>query len=1216
MGFAQYGVLMVESVESGAHPDRAWAGTLRFPRDSRDLRSTSACPACFSTIVSSPCRTCGLDFTHPATAELAALSTRIADDLDARADLIGRIRRETAQRDRALSPREGDAAPAAETEETPSVAGPAPAPSAAPSVDSSGPVGPASAPRERRSSIQIALVIVGVSLLSVFAAFGLVYAFVTFGSTVRMLIIAAGTVATLIAAAVLSRRGLTATAEGIAALGTIVLVLDAWALRLNDPEGLGAVPWAGYWGVALLVVGVIATLWSRWGRLASPAVAAAALLPLGAALASAEFVTALWRAGIIAGEGSVALFVASCVALGVAGLSGAIASRSRPATRRATHVLARVSGATAAVVALGSLVDLQPGTRAAPVIGALILGLLAVAHLVPLARETRARRTAFDTVAAVAIGGGSALAVIIGTILTTLRVDQERVTVSLPLLASVAIALTGEQLWRRSRSADVWRTGFASGTIVAATVAVIGAALAGVIGASAFAEAATTSLRVLPLSVESPVTTPEPIVLAALGALALSAGLVAASWATLGRLRSRLRALGPALGVLIVLAAPLAGAWWLVMLLFGILAVGGVLVLRAGLPRVDEGDRITLSSALAPLIVGAAIGAAATGWAVQRGWTIGLTITLLAIMLARTTTAHRWVRGLALGIATVLVLSTAGTLDRELLRVGIDAGAAAVLVLLAAIVVLTVALGGLEPVERLSAGGVALAAVTLTVVVGPGGGILHSVALAALTAALVVAELRAGDRPTRRAERWASRIAIPGAVTLGILSLPAEVLPTVSAAPVALAALVVIVVAALAASLRRADAARYRLATDITAGVLALGLLVDTLLRPEALRSGDTALGLLIASVIPAVSAVSTDGLLGSSSRRRNVGWLGVVLATAALWVLLRSAEITQLEAFVLPVGGLLLALGALIARARRSDGAGSGAGVASIVSIATAFALLPLAAASGIDSPWRLIIVGVAGAGVALGAVTARSTLDSAFRGLATGLLGVGLATLALLTLAQLVRMLDLSGAGPLGAVEQVRTVLLVTALAATALLVWFSPATRSRDAVAASGAGLAAATAGVAGLLEAVDPVELVSVPLALGLLGIGTLQLGRNERSRSWPWLAPGILALLAPSLLAIDGAGQPLWRAVAVGVVAAALFLLALQRRLQAPFVLAGVTLIVHLLVQSWPLLELVGDAVEWWIWLGLAGVLVVVLAARYERRVQNVRDLAGRIADLR
>jgi len=192
----------------------------------------------------------------------------------------------------------------------------------------------------------------------------------------------------------------------------------------------------------------------------------------------------------------------------------------------------------------------------------------------------------------------------------------------------------------------------------------------------------------------------------------------------------------------------------------------------------------------------------------------------------------------------------------------------------------------------------------------------------------------------------------------------------------------------------------------------------------------------------------------------------------------------------------------------------------------------------------------------------------------------------------------------------------LLVTSLVGLALLAWFTAPGRARMVVTVTSAGLAALTAGTLGLLDAVQPVELVSVPLAVGLLGIGTLQLASHDRARSWPWLGPGILALLVPPLLAIDAAGEPLWRAVALGIVALIVFLIGLQRRLQAPFVIAGTVLLIHLLVQSWPLLEQVGRALEWWIWLGLAGVLVVVIAARYERRAQNVRDLARRIADLR
>ncbi|WP_179872211.1 SCO7613 C-terminal domain-containing membrane protein [Microcella indica] len=1185
---------MSDSGVGGARPDRFWAGTMRFPRTPADLRSTTTCPACFALLRSTTCGSCDLDLTHPATAELAALSTRIADDLDARADLVGRIRRETAERASARP----IAAPATAT-------APEPAPSIPPpAATTPEPTG------KRRSSIQIALVVVGISLLAVFAVFGLVYAFVTYGESVRMLIIGAGTLATLAAAAVLSRRGLTATAEGIAALGTIVLVLDAWALRLNDPAGLGSLPERGYWGVALLIVGVVAAGWSRWGRLASPAVAAATLLPIGAGLATAELVAQLSAPLSSSAGGSLAVFLGALAAVGTSGLSGGVASRNRPATRRAAHIVARSVGALAATVALVGLLDLLSTERFAPLLGGLALGGLAVAHLASLAREAGDRRSALDTLTAVALGSGSALAALIGVLVTTLRVDQDRATVSMPLLAAVVIALVGEQLWRRSSAPGVWRTGFASGTIAATAAAVVAAALAGLVAASAFAEAATAGIRVLPGSVRGAVATPEPAVLAALGALALSAALLAASWTSVGRLRSRARALGPALAVIIVLAVPLAGPWWLVMLLLAVLSVGGVIALRVGLPVARGDDRGALVAALAPLIIGSAFGAFAIGWAVQPGWMLGLTVALLAILLARTTSPHRWARGLSLGAAAALVVGVAGAVESELTRVDLDWGVPTVALLLATVLLLAIALGRLEPVERLAAGGVALAGALLALVVEPDAGVPHVAATAALLGALTVLGARG-----HRIEQWAARIVLPLVVVRGGIALADDRGLADLTLPLALSTLVIVAAIALAVSGRQSEDARLRLATDVATGAVGATVLALALLDLTETAPASAALALLVAAVVTALTATSADGLVGSSSPRRHLGWLAVALAAAALWTLLLDSEITQLEAFVLPVAGTLLLIAALIARAGR----GTTAGVAIVVSAALGLALLPLAAVSGIDAPWRLIVVGVLGAVLAVLPLAIGPRLDAAFRGLALGMVVVGLGSVALLTAAQVVRLGELvgsAGGAALPALEQVRIVLLVAVLAALALLAWFAAATPARHAVAATAAGLAAAVAGLAGVLDAVHPVELVSAPLALGLLGIGTLQLGREERARSWPWLGPGILVLLVPSLLAIDGAGEPLWRAIALGVVAALVFVLALQRRLQALFVLGGAVLLTHLLVQSWPLLEQVGRAVEWWIWLGLAGIVVVLLAARYERRVQNVRTVARRIADLR
>src|SRR5690606_30169082 len=90
----------------------------------------------------------------------------------------------------------------------------------------------------RRSSVQITLLAVGISLLSIAAIFFLVYAFITFGLVWRSVIIAGITIAAIAAASLLRRKGLTATAEGIAVFGTVMVLLDLWAARENNLAGL------------------------------------------------------------------------------------------------------------------------------------------------------------------------------------------------------------------------------------------------------------------------------------------------------------------------------------------------------------------------------------------------------------------------------------------------------------------------------------------------------------------------------------------------------------------------------------------------------------------------------------------------------------------------------------------------------------------------------------------------------------------------------------------------------------------------------------------------------------------------------------------------------------------------------------------------------------------------------------------------------------------
>ena len=120
----------------------------------------------------------------------------------------------------------------------------------------------ARAPR-RRLTVPVLLLIVGVSLVGVAAIFFLVLAWNIADIRMRALIIGGVTLATMVAAALLRRWSLRATAEAIGALGVILLGLDGWAVHANDLFGAGGMDPVVYAGVAALVIGVVCRVWSR-----------------------------------------------------------------------------------------------------------------------------------------------------------------------------------------------------------------------------------------------------------------------------------------------------------------------------------------------------------------------------------------------------------------------------------------------------------------------------------------------------------------------------------------------------------------------------------------------------------------------------------------------------------------------------------------------------------------------------------------------------------------------------------------------------------------------------------------------------------------------------------------------------------------------------------------------------------------------------------------
>nr|WP_104190986.1 hypothetical protein [Cryobacterium sp. Y82] len=71
-------------------------------------------------------------------------------------------------------------------------------------------------------------------------------------------------------------------------------------------------------------------------------------------------------------------------------------------------------------------------------------------------------------------------------------------------------------------------------------------------------------------------------------------------------------------------------------------------------------------------------------------------------------------------------------------------------------------------------------------------------------------------------------------------------------------------------------------------------------------------------------------------------------------------------------------------------------------------------------------------------------------------------------------------------------------------------------------------------------------------------------------------------------------------------------------------IGAAVLLINGVAQLWPWIALAysvvpwfrGSVVPWFLWLGGGGILLIVLAARYEQRIANFKSVALRISALR
>jgi hypothetical protein len=476
------------------------------------------------------------------------------------------------------------------------------------------------------------------------------------------------------------------------------------------------------------------------------------------------------------------------------------------------------------------------------------------------------------------------------------------------------------------------------------------------------------------------------------------------------------------------------------------------------------------------------------------------------------------------------------------------------------------------------------------------------------------------------------------------------------------AALAPIVAALLVAAVSLA-APGARWTRDAGVAVVAVPAVIATVLG----RADTTWLVLVLAGLTALVLAVSRDGLFASASPRKHLGWVALALAFAGLAWALGDREVGDLEPYVLPLTGalLLVALGAW--RAHRASPA-----PAFIALGALLVSIVPLGVVSGTGPVERTIVVAAASAVLLLVGTFLRGSryLDVAVAAGAVGVVVAGFARpIALVSggnsndpaldiwLAASVAVLLVAAVGQgrrSGTVREVsarevtarevtahavvavalalaafiefvalrdsalgtaRALVVVTVLAAVyvaGMLVERPPFTRIVGWIAL---GLAAVV-GIAGaVVGAVDPFEWATAIIALALLMVGAVMLRRYPDAGSWPWLAPGLLVLLIPSLIAtfVD---QPVWRLVALGLVCVAAIVVGAALKLQAPLLIGAVVVLVHAVRTFSPQLVAVYQLTEWWVWAVVGGAIIIFVAVTFERRMRDLKSVGGRIAALR
>ena len=209
----------------------------------RRLDDPHACPSCGVPLVGSDaCTTCGLPLRHPLAEQVWRVSLQASELLRQRERLLLQLRAAaTDQRTATTSQHAASSPPGA--------------------VPSAAPAGPGTGSGDV-SGVRRVLVALGVLLLAIAAVIFTAVAWGRLGIGGRAAVLAVITAAAA-AGAVLARRGrLTTTAEGLAALTVVLLLLDAYAVRRLGVLGADLPSGPAYVAGTLAVVALLS--WLAW----------------------------------------------------------------------------------------------------------------------------------------------------------------------------------------------------------------------------------------------------------------------------------------------------------------------------------------------------------------------------------------------------------------------------------------------------------------------------------------------------------------------------------------------------------------------------------------------------------------------------------------------------------------------------------------------------------------------------------------------------------------------------------------------------------------------------------------------------------------------------------------------------------------------------------------------------------------------------------------